>query len=245
MRKFGLDSIKWLVIFSLIIPLLTACGQYDLSETYPLESVSRDGKSTSYIYRAENTTVPEAAKSIADKRKPKQTSEQSDERMFLVYDNELIQVQRDKDKPEDSIIEVASQEYVRQNYDRSFLEMYLQYKLLDTLFDSLSGLGKYRGYNERRTYEPTKSYQKPTVEDKKKAPPMTVDRKGSIFRRGSTTDTSKNTGGGIFSRQPKDNSNRGSISRGGSGGSYNPPKVKKSKPPKTRSGSGSIFRRKR
>lgn len=237
---------KWLIIFSLLVPLLVACGSddiSDISETYPLESVSRDGKSTSYIYRAENTTVPEAAKSLADKRTPKQQSKQSEERMFLVYDHEWIQVQRDKDKPEDAIIEVDSEAYVKQNYDRSFLEMYFQYKLLDTLFDSLSGSGKYRGYTERRTYEPTRSYHKPTKEETKKAPPMTVERKGSMFRRDSSTGTSKNTNGDFSSRQPKNNGTRGSISRGSSEGSYHPPKVRKSKQPKVRSGSGRIFKR--
>lgn len=232
MQKFKWNALKWFFIFILIAPLLVACGQYELSETYPLESVSRDGKSTSYIYRAENRTVPDIVKELVDKRTPKQTSAQNDERMFLIYDKEVIQVQRDKEKQKDTIIEVDSHEYVKQNYDRSFLAMYFQYKLLDTLFDSLDGYGKYRGYNERRTYEPAKSYQKPTLEDKKKAPPVTIQRRGSIFRRGTSMDTSKNlsekplrdTGENIFTRQPR---------------------VKNDKRPRTRVGSGTIFRRSR
>ncbi|MBN3527412.1 DUF4247 domain-containing protein [Paenibacillus apiarius] len=247
MRKFGLDAIKWTIMICLIVPLLAACGQFDLSESYPLESVTREGQSTSYIYRAAGTSVPDAAQAIADKRKPEQISENSDERMFLVYRDELIQIQQDPNNPEDSLIEVDSKEYVRQNYDRSFLETYITYKILDSLFDSVRGYGQYRGYTDRGNYAPAKPYRKPTVEDKKKAPPITVDRKGSIFRRGSDKDTTVGSGGSIFTREPSDRSSKGSITRnrdgGGSSQKYNPPKVKKYKPPKTRVGSGSIFRR--
>lgn len=248
MNTRGWNAVKWIIIASLLFPLLAACGRIDLSASYPLESVARDGSSTSYIYRAENTPVPEAAEAIAEQRRPEQISETSTERMFLVYRDQLIQIQQDPEKPEDSLIEVDSKEYVKNNYDRSFLEMYLQYRLLDTLFDSLRGAGGYRGYTDRGDYKPAKPYRAPTTEEKKKIPPLTVERKGSIFRRGtSSNDSTVGSGGSIFKRTPSDSNTRGSITRNKNeydkSSKYPPPRVKKYKPPKTRSRSGSIFRR--
>ncbi|MCG7409337.1 DUF4247 domain-containing protein [Paenibacillus sp. ACRRX] len=243
MKNKSLYWLKWLLVVTFIVPLLTACGQMDISETYPLESVTKEGNSSSYVYRAAGVEVPAVATALADKRKPEQISKEDKERMFLVYPDEVIQLQRDTENPEDTLIEVDSKEYVQKNYDRSFLEMYIQYKIVDTLFDSLSGFGKYRGYTQQRQYAPSKPYRAPTQEDKKKAPPITVERKGSIFRRGSNQDSTVGSGGSIFNRTP---SSKGSITRDKSGGSKyssKSPTIKKSKPPRTRIGKGGITRR--
>ncbi|MGZ9584213.1 DUF4247 domain-containing protein [Paenibacillus marinisediminis] len=246
MNKRFVKSTVWLVIITLIFPLLTACGQLDLSDTYPLESVARDGNSTSYVYRAENTTVPAAAAAIAEKRSPKEMSKEDTERMFLVYSDEMIQVMQDPEAPEDSLIEVDSLEYVSRNYDYSFLQMYLSAQLLNSVFDGMSKVGKgaYRGYTDRNVYKPAKTYKTPTKEDYKKAPPITVDKKGSVTRRDTNKDTTVGSGGKITERTPSSTS-KGSIKRDQSGGNFNSkkPTVKKSKPPKTSVGKGSVKRR--
>lgn len=243
-----IKSVAWLLIFCLVFPLLSACGQLDLSETYPLESVSREGNSTSYVYRAENTTVPDAAKALADKRTPKDMSKEDKERMFLVYSDEMIQVMQDPEVPEDSLIEVDSLQYVQQNYSSSFLEMYFTMKLLDTLFDGLGGLGhgKYRGYTDRKVYTPAKSYNAPSKDDFKKAPPMTVERKGSITKRSKNSDTTVGSNGKITERTPSSSGSKGSIKRGSNGNfDSKKPTIKKSKPPKIKIGKGGITRRRR
>lgn len=241
MKNKSLYWIKCLLVVTLIFPLLVACGQVNIAEQFPLESVTEDGNQTSYVYRAEKTTVPEAAKLLADKQRPEQMSKEDTERMFLVYSNQIIQIQQDQEFPEDSLIEVASKEYVQKNYDRSFLEMYLTYKIVDSMFDSLKSIGKYRGYSDRKTYTPAKPNHAPTKEDLKKAPPITVDKKGSIFKRGSSKDSTVGSGGSIFNRTPSNS--KGSISRDKSGTSVKKPTIKKQKPPKTRVGKGSVFRR--
>lgn len=236
-----------LLVISLIFPLLAACGQMDLSDQYPLESVSRDGNSTSYVYRAADTPVPVVANALAEQKQPKEISKEDTERMFLVYNDEMIQVMQDPEAPEDSLVEVDSLTYVQQNYDRSFLEMYFQYKLLDSLFDALGGLGsgKYRGYTERKSYTPSKSYTAPTKEDLKKVPPITVQRKGSVTRRGTNNDTTVGNTGNLFERNPSSSTSKGSIKRDSSGGNFSSknPTVKKSKAPKLKVGKGGISRR--
>ena len=236
-----------LLVISLIFPLLAACGQLDLTEQYPLESVARDGNSTSYVYRAADTPVPEVANALAEQKQPKEMSKEDTERMFLIYNDEMIQVMQDPEAPEDSLIEVDSLAYVQQNYDRSFLEMYFQYKLLDSLFDALGGLGngKYRGYTERKVYTPSKSYTAPTKDDLKKVPPITVNRKGSVTRRGTNTDTTVGNTGKIYERNPSSSTSKGSIKRDSSGSDFNTkkPTVKKSKAPRLKVGKGGISRR--
>lgn len=154
-----------------------------VQDTYPLESVSGSGQSTSYVYRGADRTVPEVAKELSDQRKPDQISAESTERMFLVYQDQYYHLQQDPKKPEDTLVEVDSKEYVRQNYSSSFLQGYLTATLIGNLFDTFGGRGSgnYRGYTERDTYKPKAgSYRAPTNNDKKLAPPLTVERKGSI-----------------------------------------------------------------
>ena len=62
-------------------------------------------------------TVPDVAKKIAAEQKPDEMSAQSKERMFLVYPNYLIHVQQDPQKTEDTLVEVDTKQFVRQNYD--------------------------------------------------------------------------------------------------------------------------------
>ncbi|AWB44816.1 DUF4247 domain-containing protein [Paenibacillus sp. CAA11] len=252
MKKGPALYLKIVLVLSLVVGLLSGCGGSgpNVKESYPLESVNREGNSTSYVYRAVNETVPEVAAKLADQKKPKEMSAESDERMFLVYDKEYYHLQKDTAKPEDTLIEVDSEEYVRNNYDSSFLQGYLTATLIGSLFDSLGGYGggSYRGYSSRDTYHPEKSYRTPTQEDKKAAPPLTVEKKGSITRRGKTSTDSGGSswfGGGS---SDSGSSSKGSISRNKDGSSssksYSKPKRSITKP-KTRSGRGGISRRSR
>ncbi|PYE49195.1 DUF4247 domain-containing protein [Paenibacillus barcinonensis] len=248
MKKRLAHGLKLMLVLSLVMSLLSACGAApSVQDTYPLESVSGSGQSTSYVYRAANRTVPEVAQELSDQRKPDQISAESTERMFLVYSDQYYHLQQDPKKPEDTLVEVDSKEYVRQNYSSSFLQGYLTATLIGNLFDAFGGRGSgnYRGYAERDTYKPKAgSYRAPTSNDKKLAPPLTVERKGSITRRGSDKDTSVGSGGGLFDR--KKEQSRGSIDRnkssGGLGDLFDSPK-KSYKKPKTRVGGGRIMRR--
>lgn len=248
MRQKWSFLLKMVLVLSLIVPLLAACGGINdtIRESYPLESVNGSGASTSYVYRAAGTTVQEVAQELAAQQTPQQQSPAASDRMFLVYADRIVHIQQDAAQPSDVLIEVSTKEYVRNNYSMSFLQGYLLASLLDDLFDygRYKG-GGYRGYTQRDVYKPsTGSYRAPTVQEKKAVPPLTVEKKGSIFRRSKDADTSSKpgSGGNVFEKQP---SNSGSITRDKSGSQkssdwFTP---RKSKAPKTKSGFGRVKRR--
>lgn len=242
-----------MLVVGLLASLLSGCGAPNVKETYPLESITRDGSSTSSVYRAVNTTVPEVASALISEKKPNQASPEDNERMFLVYGNDYYHLQQDPNKTSDTLIEVSSKEYVQRNYSSSFLQGYLTASLLGDLFDSLGRAGNYRGYTSKDVYKPSQGdYHKPTAADKKISPPLTVDRKGSIFRRGtdSSSDSSKvGSSGSWFNRDSSsstDSNKKGKIERkkdsSSSSGWFDSPKKTK---PKTRKGTGSLFKRRR
>lgn len=244
MSKRLLYVIKSILIVALMASVLSGCGSPNVSDTYPLESVNKDGSETSYVYRAAGKSVPDVAEELKDQRNPDQISKEDPDHMFLVYSDEWIHVMKDEKKPEDSLIEVDSEEYVQRNYNPSFLEAYVIGSIVGDLFDSFGGkhYGSYRGYSSYDKYKPTKQYHTPSASEKKSIPPMTVERTGSIFKRGSTSGTSKSDdSGGFFSKKKSSGSitkNKGSTW----GSSYSP---SKSKAPRTKSGSGRITKRSR
>lgn len=246
MSKRLLNVIKYILIAALMTSLLSACGEVQVKDTYPLESVNKNGTETSYVYRAAGQTVPEVATELAEQQKPEQISKEDLDHMFLVYAKQIIHVMKDEKKPEDSLVEVDSKEYVQRNYNPSFLESYLIASVVGDMFRSFTGsYGNYRGYTSYDTYKPKKQYTAPTTNDKKTAPPLTVDRTGSIFKRGSSSSSSKSSTSldDIFTKK---NKNSGSITKNkgstSSGSLFSP---KKSKAPKTSSGFGKITRRSR
>lgn len=244
------SSIHLTVMLALVATLLSACGSsLNVQETYPLESVSGSGSQTSYVYRAAGETVQEVAAALEAKKKPEQVSKDDPDHMFLVYSDQIIHVQKDPNNAEDSLVEVDSKEYVRQNYSPSFLEGYLLASLIGNLFDSSRGgyYGDYRGYGSQKSHPPTTgSYRTPTVSDQKVAPPLTVDKKGSIFKRGGKSDSGSSVGSdGLFGKKKP---TTGSITRDGtsgsngkSGSSFKPRKT--TKPRTSFGGSGRIRRR--
>ncbi|GAE05412.1 lipoprotein, putative [Paenibacillus sp. JCM 10914] len=226
--------------------MLSGCGAPNIQDTYPLESVNRDGNATSYVYRAADKSVTDVADELMSGQTPDQSSPPDTQRMFLVYGDEYYHLQQDPEQPADTLIEIDSKEYVQRNYDSSFLQGYLTAVLIGNLFDSMSGSGgNYRGYTSKDVHKPAAgNYKKPTNQDKKIAPPMTVDRSGKITRRGGDS-TRTGIGGSLFKRDPDSagNSSRGTIKRGESGGGlFDSPKKSYNKP-KTRMGSGKVFRR--
>lgn len=262
--------LKLFLALSLVASLASGCGSQTVSATYPLESVIQNGPESSKVYRAENKTVPQVAQELAEQRKPREMSKEDPERMFLVYPDEWYHLQRDVNKPSDTLIEVDNQEFVRQNYDFGFLEGYLLAQLLDNLFDSHKRYpGQYRGYTSKDIYKSKTDYHKPSEQEKKANPPLTVTGKGSIIKRtdkstvaGSSNGagTSIGSGGDITKKSsgapPATAGSTGTISKtSGSSGTVQsdssaksgttkiaPPK--NNSPPKTRvGGSGRITKR--
>ncbi|MEX0414934.1 DUF4247 domain-containing protein [Bacillus sp. C30] len=263
--------IKSFVIPILAIVTLLVIAGYALSgcqsgqaksiqDRYPLESVAKDGKQESYVYRAANRSVPEVAKELISERKPKQASKEDENQMFLVYSDKMYNLQKDKEKPSDTLIEISNEEFVRQNYQPSFLQGYIMGSILNDIFGSRkSSYGDYRGYNDRQNHKPVIPERPPTKEEKKTPPPITKEGKGSIIKRGDNVDPKSSVGDkgsitekGSKTTPPPSTGSKGKITKnpGGSSGSDVKPKSsiktppKNTSPPKTRvGGSGKIMKR--
>lgn len=232
--------LKIVCVLGLLVSLLSGCGAGapNVKETYPLESVNRNGNATSYVYRAANQSVTAVADTFSSQQIPDQISPVNNERMFLVYGSQWYHLQQDIQKPEDTLVEIDSEQYVRDNYDTSFLQMYLTARLIGSLFNSPYSTGSYRGYGTRDIYKPRQgSYRVPTQEDKKIAPPITVVRNGLLTRRGNNVSV---TGGPNSSKQ---GTPAGGISRDRDGsGRYDAPRTRINRP-QTRYRTGRIGRR--
>ena len=118
---------SWLSLL-VIITLLTACGadaaRY-IKDEYPLVSVDGKGSNLSKVYAVEGKNVPTVANELAAKETPKEKSKDSEDQMFLVYNDKVINIQKDPSENNNTLIQLDSIEYAKSHYDSSFLQGYL------------------------------------------------------------------------------------------------------------------------
>lgn len=204
----------WLA-FLLTAALLAGCTNASsyVRDNYPLVDVDGKGKSAAKVYLSEGKTVPETAHAIADKEKPRELSKDSTEQMFLVYDNRIINVQKDPENDKNSIIEIDSIEYARDHYDSSFLQGYLTAVLIDTIFGnnwskqaSSRGSPTYQGYGTSgKATQQTQAGKSDTTKQ-----PSTTSGTGSFTSKGNTGSSSSSSSSG--SSTGKDTGSSGSSS---------------------------------
>ncbi|GIP33886.1 DUF4247 domain-containing protein [Paenibacillus sp. J2TS4] len=232
----------------------SSAGSY-VKDHFPLSDVIGKGKDTSKIYFAEGQDVPTTAKELSKQEKPQEISEENDEQMFLLYKDKLINLQKDPENEENTIIEISSSEYVRKNYDSSFLEGFLTAALLNSWFGGWEkggdSPGQYRGYNPASV--PPKSAGDPSTSSGTSPPksndsPTTSDRTGSFSSKASKEDKGKQStvapapsakpkSSGIFSTKSSSESKESRKNDGST------PSVKKPSKPKTSKRIGSFSRR--
>ncbi|TDF95851.1 DUF4247 domain-containing protein [Paenibacillus piri] len=230
---------RWLQMLAvlLVISLVAGCGDASnyVKENYQLIDVQGQGKSTAKIYSVEGKDVPTVAKELAANEKPKETSKESKDQMFLVYDNKIVNVHKDPEQENNTLVELDSIEYAKENYDSSFLQGYIAASLLQSLFGggwSGSQRGSdYRGYTPPKQSDSGKSQTAPSNDGKSPAatPPTTTDRKGSF----NTAPTTKAPSSGSSARKSD-----------GSSPTYKAPSSSKSgSKPSTSTRSGSFKRK--
>ncbi|SDC22210.1 protein of unknown function [Paenibacillus sp. UNCCL117] len=234
---------KWLAML-LVLTLLAGCGDSGnfIKENYTLIDVQGNGKSTAKIYAVQDKDVPTVAKELAEQEKPQEVSKESDERMFLVYDNKIVHVQKDPDNENTTLVELDSVQYAKDNYDSSFLQGYVTATLLQSLFGG-GWVGSnrgydYRGYTSSKRYNDYGKYQSAPYPGSAASPsktpaqqtPSTSDRKGSF------TTTPKTPA------KPSTGSDSGIRRNDGSKPTYKTPSSSKTKP-STSKRSGSFKRK--
>ncbi|QQE76886.1 DUF4247 domain-containing protein [Alicyclobacillus sp. SO9] len=145
MKKFLLPAVLAVVL------LVSGCSPHStISNKFPLVNVVQDNQgNTSKVYEAANETVPQVAQWLKKKNKPKEISKVDAKRMFLLYRSDLVQIEQDPKSPQNSLIEVSSQQFVKDHYDHSFLAGYLTASILDNMF----GWHRYRSYPAGMGYD--------------------------------------------------------------------------------------------
>ncbi|MFC0213789.1 DUF4247 domain-containing protein [Paenibacillus chartarius] len=137
----------------LIAALLSGCtdaGSYIKGE-YPLIKAEGQGSQVVKIYSAEGKDVPTVARELTAKEKPLEQSKESADQMFLVYQDKIVNLQKDPQNEANTLVEVDSIEYARQNYDSSFLQGFVTAALLQSVlgnswYSSPPKSAPYRGY---------------------------------------------------------------------------------------------------
>ncbi|MBO8170307.1 MAG: DUF4247 domain-containing protein [Bacillaceae bacterium] len=131
--------IRLLAVVLSVVLLLTGCGagvSNLVSDRYPLEDVVYGDRGyEARVYRASDTSVQQVVDMLAQEYPPVEISREDPERMFMVYQNRLVHVMQDAQDPDDSLIEVADKEFVRDHYDLSLLEAYIMLNILEDIFE--------------------------------------------------------------------------------------------------------------
>lgn len=125
-----------------ILLLLVGCGvagiETIISDKYPLEDVvssSMNQNDTAQVFIAENEPIEDVSSYIQDKRKPNNASEIKDHKQVLVYDDYFVTLTSDEGNPENTLIELATTGFVRDNYNPGFFNGFLAYYILDEILD--------------------------------------------------------------------------------------------------------------
>ncbi|WP_203364457.1 DUF4247 domain-containing protein [Bacillus sp. REN10] len=144
------------VLLAALIAILSGCGngkvEEYISEQYMLidvvQSPSSD-KDNSYVYQAENQSVPDVAKELIGVEKPEETGKYVNGKQVLIYDHHLIILTKDPDNEADTLIEVATEGFVRDYYRPSFFQGMLIGHVLTNMF------GKDWDHKQRNRCGPT------------------------------------------------------------------------------------------
>lgn len=221
----------WIAVL-LAISLLVGCsdaGSY-VKNNYPLTDVQGSGKDISKIYTVEGKDVPTVAKELVAQEKPKEASPDSNDQMFLMYSDKLVNLQKSPENESNTLVEISTVEYVKNHYDNSFLQGYLTASVLQSLFGGggLFGGGSsgktYRGYtSDSKTYSGRGDPSTDSSKSKSQTP-STTDRSGSFNTKPSTGSDSKSpsstapssSSGSSGSFNTKPSTNSGSTSSGSS-----------------------------
>lgn len=178
---FGLVAFAIIVFFA-----FTGSGNASgyVKDHYPLVDVQGAGKENAKVYAVSGKTVPTVANEIASKETPKEKSKENEDRMFLLYDDKVINVQKDPANEGSTLVEIDSISYAKSHYDSSFLNGYLTASLVHTLLgslgDALSGSsGSGTGYGGYNTTDAPRNTQA-TAPPKAKDTPSTTDRTGTF-----------------------------------------------------------------
>jgi hypothetical protein len=129
------------ILLAAVFGVLAGCGSTEvkdyIAETYPLVDVVESQVNTddeSFIYRAENKSVVELSKELSEQEKPTETSEYNNGKQVLIYDNQFVILTQDPNNSDHTLVEVSTENFVRDNYNPSFFQGMLIGHILSDMF---------------------------------------------------------------------------------------------------------------
>jgi hypothetical protein len=199
----------WIAL-GLIFSLLLGCSNASnyIKETYPLVDVQGNGKNNAKVYSAADKDVPAVAEEITKQETPEEVSKRSTEKMFLIYNGKIINIQKDPANDSNSLVEIDSIEYAKHNYASDFLKSYLTASILQSVLGGSwikdDGKSQYGGYSTQ-----------PKPDSKK---PSTSERSGSFSSKSKAPSSSsalsrKNDGSTPSFKQPSTSKRSGSFTK--------------------------------
>ncbi|SFR07411.1 DUF4247 domain-containing protein [Desulfoscipio geothermicus] len=135
------------VLILLLLFTLTACGgksPEDVLKDYELVDVKTSKlqeNDFARVYRVPKP-VPDVAEELAKAQAPEQQSDVSEKRMILLYPDTVVDITTDPDKSGNSLVEVASKEYMAGNYSRDHFDLgdfamgMVMAEVIDEMFDA-------------------------------------------------------------------------------------------------------------
>ncbi|MBH0230147.1 DUF4247 domain-containing protein [Halobacillus yeomjeoni] len=106
-----------------------------VQNNFPLLDTIRTDQGISRIYMTRELTLPEVAESLKGAIKPVEVSEQVESRQALIYPEHFVIIQESQEEPGLVTIELASDQFVKNNYSPGFFEGMLAYYILDEVLD--------------------------------------------------------------------------------------------------------------
>ena len=102
---------------------------------YDTVSSATNSSNFSEIYIAENQAVGVVASNMIAHQQPNEISEKQDGKQVLIYENLFVIITEDEENPANSYIEVANDQFVKNNYNPSFFNGLFLLWVLDDVLD--------------------------------------------------------------------------------------------------------------
>jgi len=108
-----------------------------VANTYPLyDTIASTENSDQYarVYVAENQDIASISSELQNHETPTEMSEITEGKQVFIYDNQFVTLTESEENASDTMIEVAEEEFVRDNYNPSFFQGYLLASLIGNMF---------------------------------------------------------------------------------------------------------------
>lgn len=116
-----------------------------IQESFPLLDTVRSDQGISKIYMTKELSLTEVIDSLSEAVKPEEISERQENKQVLIYPDDFVIVQESTEEPGVITIELATDEFVRNNYSPGFFNGLFAGYLLNRM------LGSNDWYDRRRS----------------------------------------------------------------------------------------------